>query len=167
MAFFKRSKQGSTSAATNDDTAKQSEQTAQSNAESDASKPEASSLWNRVRHGLKKTRDVLRTDIRDIFKSEGQLVDDEFLNRLFAILVKTDMGARPAAEIRDNIEAKFSGRVIEFEQALDEIRNHLKELVFFGGSFFLGVPFSWYHFGVALLLLLLLLLVPLFFTLCK
>ena len=129
MAFFKRSKQGSTSAATNDDTAKQSEQTAQSNAESDASKPEASSLWNRVRHGLKKTRDVLRTDIRDIFKSEGQLVDDEFLNRLFAILVKTDMGARPAAEIRDNIEAKFSGRVIEFEQALDEIRNHLKDIL--------------------------------------
>ena len=129
MAFFKRSKQGSTSAATNDDTAKQSEQTAQSNAESDASKPEASSLWNRVRHGLKKTRDVLRTDIRDIFKSEGQLVDEEFLNRLFAILVKTDMGARPAAEIRDNIEAKFSGRVIEFEQALDEIRNHLKDIL--------------------------------------
>ena len=89
----------------------------------------AGSLWSRVRQGLKKTRDVLHTDIRDIFKSEGQLVDDEFLGRLFAILVKTDMGATPAAAIRDNIEENFSGRVIQFEQALDEIRNHLKTIL--------------------------------------
>ena len=89
----------------------------------------AGSLWSRVRQGLKKTRDVLHTDIRDIFKSEGQLVDDEFLGRLFAILVKTDMGAKPAAAIRDNIEENFSGRVIQFEQALDEIRNHLKTIL--------------------------------------
>ncbi|MAT13002.1 MAG: signal recognition particle-docking protein FtsY [Rhodopirellula sp.] len=89
----------------------------------------AGSLWSRVRKGLKKTRDVLHTDIRDIFKSEGQLVDEEFLNRLFAILVKTDMGAKPSAEIRDNIEQKFSGRVIQFEQALEEIRSHLKTIL--------------------------------------
>ena len=89
----------------------------------------AGSLWSRVRKGLKKTRDVLHTDIRDIFKSEGQLVDEEFLSRLFAILVKTDMGAKPSAEIRDNIEQKFSGRVIQFEQALEEIRSHLKTIL--------------------------------------
>ena len=95
----------------------------------DDSTADSGSLWTRVRQGLKKTRDVLRTDIRDIFKSEGQLVDEEFLSRLFAILVKTDMGARPAAEIRDNIESKFTGRVIEFEEALAEIRNHLKDIL--------------------------------------
>ena len=49
-------------------------------------------LWKRFRQGLEKTRSVLRTDIRDLFKSEGRLVDGEFLDELFAILVRTDMG---------------------------------------------------------------------------
>ena len=124
MALFRRSKKQTTP---NDGEAAPTEPTQQ--LMPDNSTADSGSLWTRVRQGLKKTRDVLRTDIRDIFKSEGQLVDEEFLNRLFAILVKTDMGARPAAEIRDNIESKFSGRVIEFEEALAEIRNHLKDIL--------------------------------------
>ncbi|MFP6586065.1 MAG: hypothetical protein VB814_00375, partial [Pirellulaceae bacterium] len=32
-------------------------------------------LWQRLQSGLKKTRDVLNTDIRDLFKTDGQLVD--------------------------------------------------------------------------------------------
>tara|TARA_B100000945_G_scaffold171318_1_gene137235 strand:+ start:883 stop:1923 length:1041 start_codon:yes stop_codon:yes gene_type:complete len=127
MAFFKRSKQED-----RQPNPIEPEATAAAIGESEARADKSSdndSLWVRVRQGLKKTRDVLRTDIRDIFKSEGQLVDNEFLSRLFATLVKTDMGAKPAAEIRDNIENKFSGRVIEFEQALDEIRNHLKTIL--------------------------------------
>ena len=124
MALFRRSKKQTTP---NDGEAAPTEPTQQPTP--DDSTADSGSLWTRVRQGLKKTRDVLRTDIRDIFKSEGQLVDEEFLNRLFAILVKTDMGARPAAEIRDNIESKFSGRVIEFEEALAEIRNHLKDIL--------------------------------------
>ena len=55
-------------------------------------------LWRRLQSGLKKTRDVLKTDIRDLFKTDGQLVDDAFLTRLFAILVKTDMGGGPAGK---------------------------------------------------------------------
>lgn len=124
MALFRRSKKQTTP---HDGEAASTEPTQQPMP--DDSTADSGSLWTRVRQGLKKTRDVLRTDIRDIFKSEGQLVDEEFLSRLFAILVKTDMGARPAAEIRDNIESKFSGRVIEFEEALAEIRNHLKDIL--------------------------------------
>ena len=69
-------------------------------------------LWQRLQSGLKKTREVLKTDIRDLFKTDGQLVDDEFLKRLFAILVKTDMGGGPAEQIKSRIELKFAGRVI-------------------------------------------------------
>ena len=32
-------------------------------------------VWSRFRRGLKKTRDLLKTDIRDLFKAEGRLVD--------------------------------------------------------------------------------------------
>ena len=60
-------------------------------------------LFDRIKQGLAKTATVLNTDIRDLFKSEGRLVDDAFLAELFAILVKTDMGGGPAAEIREQI----------------------------------------------------------------
>ena len=86
-------------------------------------------LWQRLQSGLKKTRDVLKTDIRDLFKTDGQLVDDEFLTRLFAILVKTDMGGGPAGKIKSRIESQFQGRVIEFEDVLNIIRDELTELL--------------------------------------
>ena len=60
-------------------------------------------LFDRIKRGLEKTATVLSTDIRDLFKAEGRLVDDAFLGEIFAILVKTDMGGGPATEMRDQI----------------------------------------------------------------
>lgn len=36
-------------------------------------------MFGRFRSGLEKTRRALNTDIRDLFKEDGRLVDDEFL----------------------------------------------------------------------------------------
>ena len=44
--------------------------------QSDA-KPEKQGLFSRFRQGLQKTTQLLNTDIRDLFKQEGQLVDDK------------------------------------------------------------------------------------------
>ena len=87
------------------------------------------SLWQRFRQGLKKTRSILRTDIRDLFKAEGRLVDEDLLDELFAILVRTDMGGGPANEIRERIAAEFHGRIVEMEDVLDQIRDELKKLM--------------------------------------
>ena len=35
-------------------------------------------LFDKLKQGLKKTASLLKTDIRDLFKSEGRLVDDAF-----------------------------------------------------------------------------------------
>jgi fused signal recognition particle receptor len=86
-------------------------------------------LWKRFRQGLEKTRSVLRTDIRDLFKSEGRLVDEQFLDELFAILVRTDMGGGPASEIQERIEREFRGRVVQMEEVLEQIRDELRELM--------------------------------------
>ena len=53
-------------------------------------------VFARIKQGLQKTSQVLQTDIRDLFKQEGRLVDDDFLQELFAVLVRTDMGGGPA-----------------------------------------------------------------------
>jgi fused signal recognition particle receptor len=88
-----------------------------------------SSIFGRFRQGLQKTRGILNTDIRDLFKRDGQLVDDEFLDRLFAILVKTDMGAGPANEIRQRVQADNRGRVVHMGDVLDSIKASLRELM--------------------------------------
>ena len=69
-------------------------------------------VFGLLRGALKKTVQVLNTDIRDIVGKEGRLVDDEFLDELFASLIKTDMGATTAAKIRDDIGQKFRARKV-------------------------------------------------------
>ena len=86
-------------------------------------------LFDRFKQGLKKTHDLLFTDIRDLFKREGQLVDDEFLQNLFARLVKTDMGTGPANDIRARVASDFRGRVVHMEEVLTSIRGSLRELM--------------------------------------
>lgn len=78
-------------------------------------------LLGRFRNGLQKTRQALNTDIRDLFKGDGRLVDDEFLGELFAKLIRTDMGAGPAEELRDDVGKRFRGRKVQEEEVIDSI----------------------------------------------
>ena len=86
-------------------------------------------LFDRIKRGLEKTATVLSTDIRDLFKAEGRLVDDAFLGEIFAILVKTDMGGGPATEIRDQIRTEFRGRGIQMSDAFAVIKRKVGELL--------------------------------------
>jgi fused signal recognition particle receptor len=74
---------------------------------------------------------LLNTDVRDLFKrkEDGRLVDDQFLTELFAILVKTDMGAGPAAEIRDRVKVDLRGRVVRMEDVLNTVKTGFRELL--------------------------------------
>lgn len=82
-----------------------------------------------LKQGLQKTAQVLNTDVRDLFKKEGRLVDDQFLNELYAILIRTDMGAGPAGEIRDQVAVDFRARVVFMDDVLATIKKKVRELV--------------------------------------
>jgi fused signal recognition particle receptor len=79
------------------------------------------------RRALQKTNDLLRTDIRDLWKSEGELVDDEFLSRLYAILIRTDMGPSMATKIKDSIHDQYRARKVHQEDVLKVIRERVSE----------------------------------------
>jgi fused signal recognition particle receptor len=97
---------------------------------SDANEQPAQQGWfGKLRSALKKTTDVLNTDIRDLFKREGRLVDDEFLGELFAILVKTDMGTGPAARIRDRIGSDFRARIVHMEDVLASVKDEVRAIL--------------------------------------
>ncbi|REK05472.1 MAG: signal recognition particle-docking protein FtsY [Planctomycetota bacterium] len=86
-------------------------------------------FFNKIKQGLKKTSQLLNTDVRDLFKAEGRLIDEDFLEELTAILIKTDMGVAPAKAIVDEVGTKFRARVMQMEDVLATIKAKLKELM--------------------------------------
>ncbi len=68
----------------------------------------------------------LNTDIRDLWKSQGELVDEEFLQKLFALLVKSDMGGVTATAIRDRIGRDYRARKVHFEEILNVISEEIR-----------------------------------------
>ena len=83
-------------------------------------------LFDRIKKGLAKTVSLLNTDIRDVFKSSGRLVDDEFLNELFEVFVKTDMGVTAAKEITGEVRKQFQSRVAGMNEVLAVVKEKLK-----------------------------------------
>jgi fused signal recognition particle receptor len=86
-------------------------------------------LFDKLKQGLKKTAALLNTDVRDLFKSQGRLVDETFLEELLGILIKTDMGVQSAQAIVDEVSVKFRARVVEIEDLLASVKIKLKELM--------------------------------------
>ena len=86
-------------------------------------------LFDQFKQGLQKTTRVLKTDVRDLFKAEGRLVDDELLDELLEALITTDMGVKPAQAIADQIGNDFRGRVVRWEDVLTTVKTQLKQLL--------------------------------------
>jgi fused signal recognition particle receptor len=86
-------------------------------------------LFDKLKQGLKKTTQLLKTDIRDVFKSQGRLVDDSFHNDLFEFLVRRDVGVEAAQEITDEVCQACRARVVEMAEVLERIKEKLKSLL--------------------------------------
>jgi len=90
---------------------------------------EQTGVFGLLKRGLKKTVDLLNTDIRDIVGKDGRLVDEEFLRELFAHLVKTDMGVGPAGEIRDRIKSDFRGRKVYMKDLIESAKTTIRQIM--------------------------------------
>jgi fused signal recognition particle receptor len=86
-------------------------------------------LFEKFKQGLKKTAQFLKTDIRDLFKAEGRLLDEAFLDELFEILVKMDMGVQAAQITVDEIRTAFHARVVQMKEVQEQIKQKLKSLL--------------------------------------
>lgn len=91
-------------------------------------------LWGSIKSALAKTSRALNTDIRDLLKSEGDLVDDEFLKRLFALLIRTDMGNAMAKQICDRIGTDYRARVVHFPDILRVVGEEIRSVLAKGGT---------------------------------
>lgn len=62
-------------------------------------------LFGRLRKGLKKTRDILTTDIDDLFLGKRQ-IDDDMLEELEELLITSDIGVQTTMEMVEGIRKR-------------------------------------------------------------
>lgn len=86
-------------------------------------------FFDKLKQGLKKTGQLLKTDVRDLFKAEGRLIDQPFLDEMRALLFKTDMGYDAVEKIVEEVATNFRGRVVTLEQVVETWRKKLSELM--------------------------------------
>jgi fused signal recognition particle receptor len=86
-------------------------------------------LFDKLKQGLSKTWKSLNTDVRDLFKTEGRLVDDAFLDEMRAMLFKTDMGYDAVEQIVDEVATNFRARVVTLEQVVATWKDKLRKLM--------------------------------------
>ena len=86
-------------------------------------------FFDKLKEGLRKTKAVLNTDIRDLFKSEGRLVDEKFLDEIYTAIIKTDMGVPAAKETVEEIGTNYRARVVEMNDVIDVIKRKWKTLM--------------------------------------
>ncbi|MBI4616398.1 MAG: signal recognition particle-docking protein FtsY [Planctomycetes bacterium] len=68
--------------------------------------------FEKLKAALKKTRDILFMDVRDVFKI-GRKVDQDLLDQLEEIMVKSDMGVDATTEILAELKEAYRDKVIE------------------------------------------------------
>ena len=91
-------------------------------------------FFDKLKQGLAKTGKLLKTDVRDLFKSEGRLIDEHFLDEMRAILFKTDMGYDAVEQIVAEVAKNFRGRVVTLDEILTTWKQKLRALMADGES---------------------------------
>ena len=125
MALFRFGRQPATDSARASAASEAADGATASEAADGATVRSGGGLLDRLRAGLAKTARVLNTDVRDLFKREGRLVDEEFLEELRAALIRTDMGPAAAEAIVVDVRERLRARVVDPEVVIDSIRRQL------------------------------------------
>ncbi|MBL8817825.1 MAG: signal recognition particle-docking protein FtsY [Planctomyces sp.] len=85
-------------------------------------------LLDRLKRGLEKTKQLLRTDVRDLFRS-GEILDERVLEEFEGRLIRTDMGVAAAARIIDRLREEYGGRTVDVDAIWKTVRDELIDLL--------------------------------------
>ena len=85
-------------------------------------------LFDKLKGALTKTKNVLRTDVRDLLKA-GEILDEENLEKFHRGLITTDMGVAASEEIVSELRERFGGRTVQPNEIWTIVKNKLKEIL--------------------------------------
>ena len=81
-----------------------------------------------LKSGLSKTRQVLNTDVRDLFKG-GVILDETMLERFEGRLIRTDMGVAAADRIVGELRKAHLGRTIDPDAVAATVNDTLESIL--------------------------------------
>lgn len=85
-------------------------------------------LFDKLKTALSKTKNLLRTDVRDLFRS-GSILDEQQLQEFEARLIQTDMGVQAAGEIIADLRENFGGRTVDVDGIWSNVKANLRRLL--------------------------------------
>ena len=85
-------------------------------------------LWDKLKKGLTKTKEVLQTDVRDLFKA-GEILNEEQLEKFESRLIQTDMGVTASEAIVAELREKHVGRTVDIAAIWQTVNDKLIELL--------------------------------------
>lgn len=85
------------------------------------------SIFNKVKSGLTKTRDVLNTDVRVLLA--GRKLDEALISELERRLIQADLGVRPVLSLIEQIRKDFRlGKLTTGDQVIEFLKTQLKAM---------------------------------------
>lgn len=85
-------------------------------------------LFDKLKQGLQRTKDLLQTDVRDLFKP-GELLTEEVLEQFESRLIQTDLGVSAADEIVSELREKHLGRTVVVDEIWETVKHGLRTLL--------------------------------------
>lgn len=85
-------------------------------------------FFDKLKLGLQRTKQLLQTDIRDLFKS-GDILDDDKLEQFEARLIRTDIGVAASEAIIGELRAKHFGRTVVLSEIWATIKGTLRNIL--------------------------------------
>lgn len=85
-------------------------------------------FFDKLKQGLQKTKQLLQTDVRDLFKS-GDILDDDKLEQFEARLIRTDIGVAASEAIIGELRKKHFGRTVVLSEIWGTIKDTLRGIL--------------------------------------
>jgi len=90
-------------------------------------KPEKKGFFKRLKRGLTKTREILTTDIDDLFAGSRKL-DDDTMEELEELLITSDIGVATAMDLMDAI-SKAASKIQDADGVKQVLRTEIKKII--------------------------------------
>ena len=85
-------------------------------------------FFEKLKQGLQRTKQLLQTDIRAIFRS-GEILDDAKLEEFEGRLIRTDMGVAASSLIVGELREKFLGRTVDVNELWASVKETVRQLL--------------------------------------
>ncbi|WP_010587295.1 signal recognition particle-docking protein FtsY [Schlesneria paludicola] len=85
-------------------------------------------FFDKLKQGLQRTKQLLFTDVRDIFRS-GEILGESQLEQFEGRLIRTDMGVAASSLIVGELREKYLGRTVVVDELWGSIKDTVKGLL--------------------------------------